>query len=78
MENYLNLRQKSERATRGRTYSDSEGDDDDDEDDYEACSFGASDCPKPTLGGKGKGKSKSFLSKLKKVLFIYDSLTYSI
>jgi hypothetical protein len=72
MENYLASRQRSERSSHGRTYSDDEEDDNDNA--VEAMSAKADACfavqsssisaPKEK---KSKGKSRSFLSKLKKV-----------
>ncbi|XP_053396238.1 uncharacterized protein LOC123552632 [Mercenaria mercenaria] len=56
MENYLALRQKSERSTHGRTYSD-------DEDEVEEYDVPLAKC---SSASRSKGKSKSFLSKLRK------------
>ncbi|KAL4233133.1 hypothetical protein ACF0H5_007818 [Mactra antiquata] len=61
MENYLNARQQSERASSGRTYSDEESDDENDE--------RATDTRPPAPPGALKsvmGKGKSFLTRLKK------------
>lgn len=70
MENYLALRQRSERDTMGRTYSD-------EEDDVEAESTELKSSLEAGKKLKTRPKSKSFFSRLRKVNCIEKDKLYS-